>query len=158
MYRTQQIMKIVITSVILAIVIAFIITQVIRPTLVRGESMYPTLVEDDYLIVVNKPKGMIVHPTMGKQRDTLVNGLLHHCKDLSGINGVMRPGIVHRIDMDTTGSLIVCKNDKAHASIAHAVPFGIDEYIGQIQRVGKVYVLLHYLVVVRPVVMCPVDP
>ena len=74
--------------------------------------------EDSDVIVVNKPKGMIVHPTMGKQRDTLVNGLLHHCKDLSGINGVLRPGIVHRIDKDTTGLLIAAKNDKAHLSLA----------------------------------------
>ena len=74
--------------------------------------------EDHDVIVINKPKGMIVHPTMGKQRDTLVNGLLHHCKDLSGINGVLRPGIVHRIDKDTTGLLIVAKNDKAHLSLA----------------------------------------
>ena len=74
--------------------------------------------EDSDVIVVNKPKGMIVHPTLGKQRDTLVNGLLHHCKDLSGINGVLRPGIVHRIDKDTTGLLIAAKNDKAHLSLA----------------------------------------
>ena len=74
--------------------------------------------EDSDVIVVNKPKGMIVHPTMGKQRDTLVNGLLYHCKDLSGINGVLRPGIVHRIDKDTTGLLIAAKNDKAHLSLA----------------------------------------
>lgn len=74
--------------------------------------------EDHDVVVVNKPKGMIVHPTAGSQRDTLVNGLLYHCKDLSGINGVLRPGIVHRIDKDTTGLLIVAKNDKAHLSLA----------------------------------------
>lgn len=74
--------------------------------------------EDHDVIVINKPKGMIVHPTAGSQRDTLVNGLLYHCKDLSGINGVLRPGIVHRIDKDTTGLLIVAKNDKAHLSLA----------------------------------------
>ena len=75
--------------------------------------------EDDDIIVVNKPKGMVVHPAAGHYTGTLVNGLMHHCKDeLSGINGVMRPGIVHRIDMDTTGVLIVCKNDKAHNAIA----------------------------------------
>ena len=72
----------------------------------------------DGFIIINKPKGMIVHPTAGSQRDTLVNGLLYHCKDLSGINGVLRPGIVHRIDKDTTGLLIVAKNDKAHLSLA----------------------------------------
>lgn len=74
--------------------------------------------EDSDVIVINKPKGMIVHPTLANQKDTLVNGLLYHCKDLSGINGVLRPGIVHRIDKDTTGLLIVAKNDKAHLSLA----------------------------------------
>lgn len=77
------------------------------------------LYEDADIILVNKPKGMVVHPAPGHDSGTLVNGLLHHCKgDLSGINGVMRPGIVHRIDMDTTGVLIACKNDMAHSSIA----------------------------------------
>ena len=75
--------------------------------------------EDEYLLVVNKPKGMVVHPAAGHSHGTLVNGLLYHCKDdLSGINGVLRPGIVHRIDMDTTGVLVVCKNDVAHQFIA----------------------------------------
>ena len=76
------------------------------------------LYEDTDVIVVNKPKGMVVHPASGHYSGTLVNALLYHCKDLSGINGVMRPGIVHRIDKDTTGSLIACKNDFAHNSIA----------------------------------------
>ena len=77
------------------------------------------LYEDQDLILINKPKGMVVHPAAGHYSHTLVNGLMYHCKDqLSGINGVMRPGIVHRIDMDTTGVLIVCKNDMAHNSIA----------------------------------------
>lgn len=75
--------------------------------------------EDEDVILINKPKGMVVHPAPGHTKDTLVNGLLYHCKDhLSGINGVARPGIVHRIDRDTTGILIVCKNDLAHQSIA----------------------------------------
>ena len=75
--------------------------------------------EDDDVILVNKPKGMVVHPAPGHTTDTLVNGLLYHCKNnLSGINGVARPGIVHRIDRDTTGILIVCKNDMSHNSIA----------------------------------------
>lgn len=77
------------------------------------------LYEDADIILVNKPKGMVVHPAPGHDSGTLVNGLLQHCKgDLSGINGVMRPGIVHRIDMDTTGVLIACKNDMAHSSVA----------------------------------------
>lgn len=77
------------------------------------------LYEDQDLLVVNKPKKMVVHPAAGHYSGTLVNGIMFHCgSELSGINGVLRPGIVHRIDMDTTGSLIVCKNDKAHNSIA----------------------------------------
>ena len=77
------------------------------------------LYEDDDLIVVNKPKGMVVHPAPGHYSGTLVNALLYHCGgELSGINGVLRPGIVHRIDKDTTGSVIACKNDMAHQSIA----------------------------------------
>ncbi len=75
--------------------------------------------EDRDIILINKPKGMVVHPAAGHYSGTLVNGLMAHCRgDLSGINGVLRPGIVHRIDMDTTGVLIVCKNDAAHQSIA----------------------------------------
>ena len=76
------------------------------------------LYEDSDLIVINKPKGMVVHPASGNYSHTLVNALLYHCKDLSGINGVLRPGIVHRIDKDTTGCIIVCKNDFAHVEIA----------------------------------------
>ena len=74
--------------------------------------------EDEDVIVINKPKGMVVHPANGNQSGTLVNALLHHCKDLSGINGVMRPGIVHRFDNDTTGLIIVAKNDKADLSLS----------------------------------------
>lgn len=77
------------------------------------------LYEDEQLLVVNKPKGMVVHPSAGHYSDTLVNALMFHCKgQLSGINGVLRPGIVHRIDMDTTGALVVCKTDLAHQSLA----------------------------------------
>ncbi len=76
------------------------------------------LYEDSDLIVINKPKGMVVHPASGVYTGTLVNALLYHCKDLSGINGVLRPGIVHRIDKDTTGCIIACKNDFTHVEIA----------------------------------------
>lgn len=77
------------------------------------------LYEDDDVLVIDKPKGMVVHPSAGHMTHTLVNGLLYHCRGhLSGINGVLRPGIVHRIDKDTTGALIVCKNDVAHQSLA----------------------------------------
>lgn len=75
--------------------------------------------EDDDILIINKPKGMVVHPAPGHYTGTLVNALMYHCKDnLSGINGELRPGIVHRIDMDTTGLLVVCKNDKAHNFVA----------------------------------------
>ena len=75
--------------------------------------------EDNDVIVVNKPVGMVVHPAPGHPDDTLVNALLYHCKEsLSGINGERRPGIVHRIDRDTSGLLIAAKNDKAHLALA----------------------------------------
>lgn len=73
--------------------------------------------EDADVLVVNKPRGMVVHPAPGHSTGTLVNGLMHQVKDLSGINGVMRPGIVHRIDKDTSGLLMVAKNDQAHVSL-----------------------------------------
>ncbi|MDQ0159164.1 RluA family pseudouridine synthase [Alkalibacillus salilacus] len=74
--------------------------------------------EDEHLLVVNKPKGMVVHPAFGHEKGTLVNALLYHCDDLSGINGVNRPGIVHRIDKDTSGLLVVAKHDKAHERLS----------------------------------------
>ena len=78
--------------------------------------------EDDDLLVVNKPKGMVVHPAPGNPDNTLVNALLYHCgASLSGINGMIRPGIVHRIDKDTSGLLVVAKNDFAHASLARQI-------------------------------------
>ncbi len=78
--------------------------------------------EDEHLLVVNKPKGMVVHPAAGNYDGTLVNALLHHCGDsLSGINGVIRPGIVHRIDKDTSGLLIVAKTDIAHRGLAEQI-------------------------------------
>lgn len=77
--------------------------------------------EDRDILVVNKPRGMVVHPAPGNYSGTLVNALLHHCRDLSGINGVLRPGIVHRLDKETTGLLVVAKNDQAHQSLAHQI-------------------------------------
>jgi len=79
------------------------------------------LYEDEDLIVINKPQGMVVHPAAGNYEGTLVNALLHHCKDLSGINGLLRPGIVHRIDKDTSGVLVVAKNDFAHRHLAKQI-------------------------------------
>ena len=90
-----------------------------EPDILAEDIPLDILYEDSDLLIVNKPKGMVVHPSAGHYTGTLVNALMHHCKDdLSGINGVMRPGIVHRIDMDTTGSLLVCKNDFTHNDIA----------------------------------------
>ncbi len=74
--------------------------------------------EDDDVLVVNKPKGMVVHPAAGNYSGTLVNAVLYHCSNLSSINGVIRPGIVHRIDKDTSGLLMIAKNDKAHRELA----------------------------------------
>lgn len=74
--------------------------------------------EDSDLIVVNKPSGMVVHPAFGNYKGTLVNALMHHCKDLSSINGVVRAGIVHRIDKETSGLLVACKNDFTHKNLS----------------------------------------
>lgn len=79
------------------------------------------LYEDADLIVVNKARGMTVHPAETARSGTLVNALLYHCKDLSGINGVMRPGIVHRLDKDTSGVMVVAKNDFAHVNLAEQI-------------------------------------
>ncbi len=96
-----------------------VITSAIIPDILPQDIPLDILYEDGDVLVVNKPKGMVVHPAPGHYTDTLVNAVMFHCgSSLSGINGVMRPGIVHRIDKDTTGSLIICKNDKAHESIA----------------------------------------
>lgn len=98
------------------------------------------LYEDGDILVVNKPKGMVVHPAVGHYSGTLVNAVMYHCKDsLSGINGVIRPGIVHRIDMDTTGALIVCKNDNAHIKIAEQIKVHsvTRRYLGIVKGVVK---------------------
>jgi 23S rRNA pseudouridine1911/1915/1917 synthase len=118
--------------------VSFYLPKSIEPEILPQDIPLDVLYEDEDVIIINKPKGMVVHPAAGHYKDTLVNGLLYHCKDsLSGINGVMRPGIVHRIDMNTTGSLIVCKNDLSHNHIAaqlkehsvtrkyHAIVYGV---------------------------------
>lgn len=118
--------------------VAFELPESVEPDIEAENIPLDILYEDKDVIVVNKPKGMVAHPAAGHYSGTLVNALMYHCgKELSGINGVMRPGIVHRIDMDTTGSLIVCKNDKSHNSIAaqlkehsinrryHAICYGV---------------------------------
>ena len=95
-----------------------LLPPLITPDILPENIPLEVLYDDEDVIVVNKPKGMVVHPAPGHYSGTLVNALLYHCHNLSGINGVLRPGIVHRIDKDTTGSIIACKNDAAHASIA----------------------------------------
>jgi len=96
------------------------------------------LYEDAELIAIDKPAGLVVHPAAGHPRGTLVNALLHHCRDLSGIGGALRPGIVHRLDKDTSGAMVATKTDRAHAALAAAFaaksrgePGGIvREYLG----------------------------
>ncbi|WP_163970730.1 RluA family pseudouridine synthase [Oceanobacillus halotolerans] len=91
----------------------------VRPLEIKAENIPLSIMyEDKDVIVVNKPRGMVVHPSAGHKEGTLVNALLYHCQDLSGINGVERPGIVHRIDKDTSGLLVVAKNDQAHVHLA----------------------------------------
>ena len=89
--------------------------------------------EDGDIVVVNKPRGMVVHPAAGNYTGTLVQALLYHCGDLSGIGGAARPGIVHRIDKDTTGLLVVAKNDMAHQSLARQI---------QLKEAGRIYLAL----------------
>lgn len=79
------------------------------------------LYEDSDIIVINKPRGMVVHPAAGVTTGTLVNALLAHCDDLSGINGVIRPGIVHRLDKDTSGVMVAAKNDAAHINLSEQI-------------------------------------
>lgn len=99
--------------------IVFDVPEAVEPAIEAENIPLDILYEDKDLLIVNKQKGMVVHPAPGHYNGTLVNAVMYHCKDsLSGINGSLRPGIVHRIDRDTTGSLIICKNDHAHNAIA----------------------------------------
>ena len=100
-------------------VIEITVPEVEELEIVAEDLNLEIIYEDADVLVVNKPRGMVVHPAPGHTTGTLVNGLMHHCTDLSGINGVMRPGIVHRIDKDTTGLLMVAKNDVAHESLVN---------------------------------------
>lgn len=86
-----------------------------KPLLLRPEPLpLNILYEDSSIIVINKPSGIVVHPSAGNPSGTLVNALLYHCKDLAGINGVLRPGIVHRLDKDTSGVMVVAKDDESY--------------------------------------------
>jgi 23S rRNA pseudouridine1911/1915/1917 synthase len=107
-----------------------------KPSGVTPEAIPLTILyEDPSLLVIDKPAGMVVHPATGHPGGTLVNALLHHCRDLSGIGGVLRPGIVHRLDKGTSGLLVVAKSDAAHWGLA-----------GQFKRreVKKTYLALVY--------------
>lgn len=99
---------------LMKVVIPDELENVIEPENIPLDIVY----EDSDLLIINKPKGMVVHPAPGHYTGTVVNAIMYHCTDLSGINGVLRPGIVHRIDQDTTGLLIICKNDLCHNNIA----------------------------------------
>lgn len=95
------------------------IPELTEPDIIPENIPLDILYEDADVLVINKPKGMVVHPSAGHYTQTVVNAVMFHCKDnLSGINGVLRPGIVHRIDMDTTGAIVICKNDIAHQHLA----------------------------------------
>ena len=99
--------------------ICLFLPQLTEPDILPEDIPLDILYEDEYVLVVNKPKGMVVHPSAGHYSGTLVNAVMAHCHgNLSGINGIMRPGIVHRIDKDTTGALLVCKNDASHRDLA----------------------------------------
>lgn len=105
-----------------------------EPDIIPENIPLDILYEDQDIIIVNRPKQMVVHPAPGHYSGTLVNALMYHCgQELSGINGTMRPGIVHRIDMDTTGSLIVCKNDMAHQSLSEQL---------KVHSIKRVYVAI----------------
>jgi 23S rRNA pseudouridine1911/1915/1917 synthase len=92
------------------------------------------LFEDADLIVIDKPAGLVVHPAAGHARGTLVNALLHHCTDLAGIGGVLRPGIVHRLDKDTSGVMVATKTDRAHAALTAAFAAKSRGEAGRLER------------------------
>lgn len=98
--------------------------------LVPEEVDFVVLHEDEDVIVINKPPGLVVHPANGNMSGTLVHGLLYHCQDLAGVSGEVRPGIVHRLDKDTSGVMVVAKNDKAHHSL-------VDQF--RDKKVRKIY-------------------
>lgn len=99
-------------------VIRVTVPEPARPNIIPEDIPIDIVYEDEDVLVIDKPKGMVVHPAAGNYTGTLVNALLYHCKTLSSINGVIRPGIVHRIDKDTSGLLMIAKNDAAHRGLA----------------------------------------
>ena len=110
------------------------------PVAARPEAMdLVVLFEDEHLIVIDKPAGLVVHPAPGHAGGTLVNGLLAHCDDLSGIGGELRPGIVHRLDKDTSGVMVVTKSDVAHQALAEdfAAKNLVREYVAVVAPAPK---------------------
>jgi len=99
-------------------VVAIVLTAARSSEVIPEAIPLKILYEDASLLVVDKPAGMVVHPAAGHSTGTLVNALLHHCRDLSGIGGVLRPGIVHRLDKETSGLMVVAKSDQAHRGLA----------------------------------------
>ena len=117
-----------------------LITPVATPLdLVAQEIPLDILYEDEYLIVINKPAGLVVHPAAGHTDGTLVNALLAHCTELSGINGTQRPGIVHRLDKDTSGAIVVAKSDRAHQDLQAQIQAKTArrEYLGIVRGVPR---------------------
>ncbi|MEI6331395.1 MAG: RluA family pseudouridine synthase [Pseudanabaena sp. ELA645] len=108
--------------------------------LIAQEIPLDILYEDEHLIVINKPAGLVVHPAAGHSDGTLVNALLAHCQELSGINGTQRPGIVHRLDKDTSGAMVVAKSDRAHQNLQAQIQAKTArrEYLGIVRGVPKV--------------------
>lgn len=102
-------------------IVQFSCEQVKELNAAPEEIAFDVVYEDGDLLVINKPQGLVVHPCSSTKSGTLVNGLLFKVKDLSGINGVLRPGIVHRLDKNTSGLMLVAKNDAAHASLAKQI-------------------------------------
>ena len=99
-------------------VIEFTIPEPTEVNIEAEDIALDILYEDSDMIIINKARGMVVHPAPGNYTGTLVNALLYHCDDLSGINGELRPGIVHRLDKDTSGVMVAAKNDISHQSLA----------------------------------------
>jgi 23S rRNA pseudouridine1911/1915/1917 synthase len=112
----------------------------VQPLTIEPEAIaLDILYEDEHLLVINKPVGLVVHPSAGHESGTLVNALLAHCSNLSGINGVQRPGIVHRLDRDTSGAIVVAKNDFAHQHLQQQIQAKTArrEYLGVVNGVPK---------------------
>jgi 23S rRNA pseudouridine1911/1915/1917 synthase len=122
-----------------------------RPLDVEAEAIPLDVIhEDSDILVINKPSNLVIHPAAGNPSGTLVNALLHHCQDLSGIGGVERPGIVHRLDKDTTGVMVVAKSDKAHLALSIAF---------RQHRIRKTYLAVCFGIPANPegVVDAPID-